>query len=161
MEQHPLKRKFEESEIPEEEILREFSDDLDFANMLIQSQRNLKTNVQDEIMCEVEAPSASPSWKQEVNEKIGSAKSLEEVNQIAKELLKKNKIKKPVDKKLVRVENFYQRHIQGIRWMENFLKRTKEDAISKPYVQRMLELEYKMKKMIEDDEVLKSHLSIY
>jgi hypothetical protein len=151
--EQPAKRKHEDTFIAEEDILKEFIDDTDFANLLIESQRFLKEGLP------TANPDVSPLWKQEISEKLVGAKSIDDLNQITKEILKKNKVKKPADKKLVRVENFYQRHIGGIKWMENFLKRTKADAISKPYVQRMLEMEYQIKKMIEEDETLKNHLS--
>jgi glutamine synthetase adenylyltransferase len=100
-----------------------------------------------------------PSWKQELQKKFDSVTTIEDLDHLTKELVKKNRPRKLPKKKLVRVENFYQRHISGLEWMNNFLNRTKTDAISRPYVERMLEMEKKFKTMIENDELLGPQLA--
>lgn len=100
-----------------------------------------------------------PSWKEELQKKFDSLHTLEELDFLTKEIVKKNKPRKLPKKKLVRVENFYQRHCSGLTWMNNFLNRTKIDAVSRPYVERMLELENQFKKLIEEDELLGAQLT--
>jgi hypothetical protein len=100
-----------------------------------------------------------PSWKQELQKKFDSVATIEDLDHLTKEIVKKNRPRKLPKKKLVRVENFYQRHISGLEWMNNFLNRTKADAISRPYVERMLEMEKQFKTMIENDELLGPQLA--
>jgi hypothetical protein len=165
-----LKRKKEEEKITDEDIIEAFGDDdLEFAALLIESNKymqqidNAKPSVvplvEEKMVSTSEIISETPLWKKELQSKIEKVSSIEDLDCLTKELVKKNRPKKQPKKKLVRVENFYQRHIGGLQWMTNFIERTKTDALSRPYVERMMQLELKFKQMIENDDLLGTQLA--
>lgn len=150
------KRKREEKpfiELTDEELLESFHEDDNFAHLLMEGQKVIKQ--MEEGKLELLPPSPiQPAWKEELQKKIREVDSLEELDSLTRDIVKRNRPRKLPKKKLVRVENFYQRHIGGLAWMNNFLGRTKTEAVSRPYVERMLELEKKFQKMIEEDDLL-------
>jgi hypothetical protein len=157
------KRELETDELCEEDIYDCFPEDKEFAALLIGCQNHYKKIQQEKEQetpqeptekKEEAAPAIEPPWKIELQKKIQSAQSLEDLDGITKEIVKKNRARKLPKKKLVRVENFYLRHCSGLTWMNNFIGRTKADAVSRPYVERMLQLENQFKKQIEEDELL-------
>jgi len=156
-----IKSKKRELDLPEhlteEDIYECFADDKEFAELLIGAQeqfKKLKEDVDVSSKEESPSPAVDPSWKIELQKKIQNATSIEDLDTITKEIVKKNRPRKLPKKKLVRVENFYLRHCSGLTWMNNFIGRTKADAISRPYVERMLQLENQFKKQIEEDDLL-------
>jgi hypothetical protein len=152
----PTKRQRQEKlfiELTDEELMAEYREDSKFAQLLIEGQKVLKDMDEGKIDLLPASP-IQPAWKEELQKKIQEMDSLEDLDGITREIVKKNKPRKLPKKKLVRVENFYQRHIGGLAWMQNFLSRTKTEAISRPYVERMLELEKKFQKFIEEDNLL-------
>lgn len=149
------------TELSDEDIMENFKDDLEFAQLLVDAKNHLQKNEIPTAAEEQEQTSVSasttenlPNWKTELQQKVASVKTIEELDLLTREFVKKNRPRKLPKKKLVRVENFYLRHTSGLQWMNNFIGRTKTDAISRPYVERMLELEYQFKKTIEQDELL-------
>jgi hypothetical protein len=153
------------SDLTDEDILDNFKDDQEFAQLLIESNHLFEKQRQAELKEELGIfATTTPlkedlmGWKTELQQKVANVKSIEELDLLTKEFVKKNRPRKLPKKKLVRVENFYLRHTSGLQWMNNFINRTKSDAISRPYVVRMLELENEFKKKIEEDELLGSQL---
>jgi hypothetical protein len=151
-------------ELTDEDIYESFKEDAEFAQLLVEA-RHLLEKQEKETSVAVEQTqepvvTTNPSkeenipWKTELQQKVANVKSIEELDLLTKEFVKKNRPRKLPKKKLVRVENFYLRHTSGLQWMNNFIGRTKTDAISRPYVERMLELEYEFKKRIEQDDLL-------
>ena len=147
-------------ELTDEELLIAFADDASFVESLRQKQAEAKEKFGDFVEEEktVESPVAIPAWKDELQRKLADAQTLEDVDLLTKEIVKRNKAPKQPKKKLMRVENFYQRHIQGLQWMNTFLERTKSTALSRPFVERMLSLENEFKLRIENDDLLGPHL---
>lgn len=150
------KRKREDKEfieLTDEELLLAFADDVSFVENLKQKQTEAKEKYE-------ESPTSVeiPAWKDELQKRLENAHTLEEVDLMTKEFVKKNKPRKEPKKKLMRVENFYQRHIGGLEWMNSFLQRTKSSACSRPFVERMLVLENQFKDAIEKDPLLGPHL---
>jgi hypothetical protein len=155
-----LKRKREDKnfiELSNDELLEAFEQDQEFAEYLKSKQAEAKEKFEQNRE-EGKDEKPLPSWKKELQMRLEKAETLEDVDSLTKELVKKNKPRKQPKKKLVRVDNFYQRHISGLQWMNNFLHRTKTDACSRPFVERMLELENQFKKIIEEDPLLGAHL---
>ena len=151
-------------ELTDDDIMENFKEDGDFAKLLIEARQLMEKAVpskeETSIFATTSTSEAAASkeealpWKKELEQKVANVKSLEELDFITKEFVKKNRPRKLPKKKLVRVENFFIRHTSGLTWMNNFVGRTKSDAISRPYVERMLELEYEFKKRIEEDDLL-------
>lgn len=140
-------------ELTDEELLASFADDTEFVNLLRNKQADAKEKFEEE-----KESISLPAWKLELQQKLAEAETVEELDLLTKELVKKNKPPKQPKKKLMRVENFYQRHIQGLHWMNTFLERTKPTALSRPFVERMLLLENEFKIRIENDDLLGLHL---
>jgi hypothetical protein len=164
---HASKRKKEDSvrektfiELTDEELLASFADDAAFCELLRQKQQEAKEKYQENeaVQESAQPPAATPAWKDELQRKLANAQTVEDLDLLTKEIVKKNKTPKKPKKKLMRVENFYQRHIQGLQWMNTFLERTKSTATSRPFVERMLELENEFKIRIENDDLLGPHL---
>jgi hypothetical protein len=157
-EMETLKRKPENEpvqELTDDDIREVFGDEPDFAQMIIEAKEFLdQNNPKEKENFKSENLVSAPTWKEELQTKISQVSSIEDLDVLTKEIVKKNRPRKLPKKKLVRVENFYQRHISGVAWMNNFIARTKPAAISRPYVERMLEIENKIKKMIEEDDLL-------
>ena len=168
----PCKRQREETsqgekefiELTDEELLASFANDNEFVDLLRQKQQEAKEKFlssedSPETVEEQKSTTGSiPAWKDELQRKLAEAKTVEDLDVLTREIVKKNKAPKLPKKKLMRVENFYQRHIQGLQWMTTFLQRTKMTACSRPFVERMLELENQFKKQIENDDLLGPHL---
>jgi hypothetical protein len=148
-------------DITDADIMESFKDDEEFAILLVEARQLMEKQEASKEEKSIFSTTSSAStkeevlpWKTELQQKMADVKSIEELDLLTKEFVKKNRPRKLPKKKLVRVENFYIRHTSGLTWMNNFVGRTKTDAISRPYVERMLELEYEFRKRIEQDDLL-------
>ena len=149
-------------ELTDDDIMESFKDDAEFAKLLVEARQLMEKQATEKEQTSI-FTSSTPAplekdeilaWKSELQQKMAAVKTIEELDLLTKEFVKKNRPRKLPKKKLVRVENFYLRHTSGLTWMNNFIGRTKADAISRPYVERMLELEHEFKKRIEQDDLL-------
>ena len=150
-----LKRKEPEPLLEDKEFI-EFTDE----ELLLAFERDMNAHaaIIPTIANPIPVVKKLPTWKEELQRKLDGAETLEELDLLTKEIVKKNKQPKEPKKKLMRVQNFYLRHIQGVSWMKSFLERTKPTAVSRPFVERMLVLENQFKELIEKDELLGTHL---